>query len=99
MRKIQQDVTKMLTQDQVTIREMARFVGKAVATVCAFPLAPLHYRVLQFRINAVPPAPYQQGNLASWYNTKVRLDEQSRADLRWWTLLDRKIIESPIWQP
>ena len=55
---------------------------------------------IQFRMNAVHPAPYQQGNLASWYNTKVRLDEQSWADLRWWTLLDRKIIiESPIRQP
>ena len=33
MRKIQQDATRILAQDQVWLREIARFVGKVVALV------------------------------------------------------------------
>ena len=101
MRKIQQDAAKILSQDQVTVRELARFVGKAVATVRALPMAPLHYRALQFQMNAVLPAQDQDTGILimNKYNTKVHLDEESRADLRWWKLLDRRLIESPILLP
>ena len=71
MRKIQHDATKILSQDQVTVQELARFVGKAVATVRALPLAPLHYRALQLQMNAVLPAQYQGVGLLNHkkYNT------------------------------
>ena len=98
MRKIQQDATKILSQDQVTVRELVRFVGKAVATVRALPLAPLHHRALQFQMNAILTAPYQGAGLPGHekYNMRVLLDEASRADLRWWKLLDRRRSGSPI---
>ena len=69
-----------------------------VATVWALPLAPLHYRALQFQMNAILPAPYQGAGLLGHekYNTRVLLDEASRADLRWWKLLDRRRSGSPI---
>ena len=74
------------------VQELARFVGKAVATVQALPLATLHYRALQFQINAVLPAPYQGTGPPNRkkYNTRVLLHGESRANLRWWKLLDRK---------
>ena len=97
--EIQQDATRILSQEQVTVRELARFVGKAVATVRAFPLVPLHYRALQFQMNAALPAPYLDAGLPSKYNTKVILNEESRVDLRWWKLLDRRMIGSPILPP
>ena len=84
MRKIQQDATKMLTQDQVTIREMARFVGKAVATVHAFPLAPLHYRALQFRMNAVPPSspiPARESSILVQHKSATGRTEQGRFEM------------------
>ena len=56
MRKIQQISNKILMHDQVIEREMARFVGKAVATVHTLPMAPLHYRAIQFKMNVVPSA-------------------------------------------
>ena len=43
LRKIKQDARRMFDCPQVTVREVARFVGKAVATLRAIPLAPLHY--------------------------------------------------------
>ena len=46
MRKIQQDATRIITREQVQLRDVARFVGKVVAIVRAFPTAPLHYRAL-----------------------------------------------------
>ena len=97
-RENEQDATKILSQGQVTVREPARFIGKAVATVRALPLAPLHYRALQFQMNAILPAPYQGARLPGHekYNTRVLLDETSRADLRWWKLLDRRRSGSPI---
>ena len=69
---------------------------KAVATVWALPMAPLHYIALQFQMNAVLPAQDQDAGILSKYNTKVHLDEESRADFE---VVDRRMIELPILPP
>jgi len=46
LRKIQQLTQHLLYQQQVTVREAARYVGKALASMRAIWQAPLHYRTL-----------------------------------------------------
>ena len=55
LRNIRQDARRMLDCPQVTVREVASFVGKAVAILRAIPLAPLHYRALQMLMNSIFP--------------------------------------------
>jgi len=54
-RKIQQDARRLLTKSQVSVRELAQFMGKVTATTRALPTAPLNYRALQFLMNSVHP--------------------------------------------
>ena len=51
----------MLDQQSVSVREIARFVGKTTATMKAIPLAPLHYRALQSLMNSVLPPELHSG--------------------------------------
>ena len=51
----------MLDQESVSVREIARFVGKITATKRAIPLAELHYRALQMLMNSVLPLNYTRG--------------------------------------
>ena len=43
LRKIKQDARQILDRSMVTVREVGRFMEKAVATLRAVPLASLHY--------------------------------------------------------
>ena len=55
LRKVQQLAQHLLCQQTVSVRELARFVGKTSASQRAIWQAPLHYRALQFLINSVVP--------------------------------------------
>ena len=55
LRKIHQDAPHLLHQTTVSVRELARFVGKTSATTRAIQAAPLHYRALQSLMNSVLP--------------------------------------------
>jgi len=44
LRKIKQDVRRLLIQSTLSIGKVAQFLGKATATLRALPTAPLHYR-------------------------------------------------------
>ena len=54
LRKVQQ-LAQHLHQQSVSVRDLARFVGKVSASTRAIWQAPLHYRALQFSINSVTP--------------------------------------------
>jgi len=72
MRKIQQDARRLLTKSQVSVRELAQFVGKATATILALPTATLHYRALQFLMNSVHPTEDDlQEGVTTKFNTVV----------------------------
>ena len=88
-RKIQQDARRMLDQESVSVREIARFVGKTTATTRAIPLAPLHYRALQMLMNSVLPLNYTQEEISIKYETVVSLTPASRADLEWWITFEK----------
>ena len=69
--KIQQDARRMLLQTFISVKEIARFVGKTTATMRAIPLAPLHYRALQMKTNSVLPLNYSQEEISNKYDTML----------------------------
>jgi len=93
MRKIQQDARQLLTQSIVSIRQVAQFVGKATAPLRALSTAPLHYRALQRLMNSVTP-PQDSLPTPKRFNAVVQLDSTSKADLNWWTMLEKKTISA-----
>ena len=99
MRKIQQDFNRLLAQQSVSVQQIAQFVGKATATLRALPTAPLHYRALQFQMNSVAPADYTQEGTADKFNTIVQLNTENKADLTWWSSLNREDSSTPVVPP
>ena len=95
LRKIRQDARHLLHQTTVTVRDLARFVGKTSATVRAIQAAPLHYRSLQYLMNSVvaPPPPQPA---AEKFKAQVKLSAEAVADLTWWTELSPRANGAPI---
>jgi len=95
LRKIQQLAQRLLYQQSVSVRDMARFVGKASASMRAIWQAPLHYRALQFLINSVTPESLGQTEQATMkFNANLNLTKEAESSLRWW---DQKVpIQPPI---
>ena len=98
-RKIQQDARRMLDQESVSVREIARFVCKTTATTRAILLAPLHYRALQMLMNSVLPLNYTQEEISIKYETVVSLTPASRADLEWWITFENVPLGAPVCPP
>ena len=61
----------MLDQQSVSVREIARFVDKTIATMRAIPLVPLYYRALQSLMNTVLPLNYIQEDAQEEIFTKI----------------------------
>ena len=99
LRKIRQDARRMLDCPQVTVREVARFVGKAVSTLRAIPLAPLHYRALQMLMNSVLPLNYTLEEVNKKYETFLTLTAACKADLTWWVSLEQSHLGTPVCPP
>ena len=81
LRKIQQDASWLMTQQIVSVREIAHFVGKTIAIIRAVPTAPLHYRALQLIMNSVVPQNYTQEEITRKFDTSLQLDQASKGDL------------------
>lgn len=89
----------MLEQQSVSVREVARFVGKTTVTMRAIPLAPLHYRALQSLMNSVLPLNYTQEEISTKYKTIVPLTPASKADLEWWVVLEKAPLGALVCPP
>ena len=99
LRKIQQLAHHILHQQNVSVRDLARFVGKVSALVRAIWQAPLHYRALQFAINSVAPEEplMETEDIALKFNANLSLTREAVDNLSWWTALDRKVLmHSPL---
>ena len=99
LRKIQQLAQHLLHQPSVSVRDLARFVGKASASTRAIWQAPLHFRALQFLINSVPLENHHMGteNIAQKFRTNLTLTKEAKDNLKWWCALDRKVrMQSPL---
>ena len=99
LRKIQQDARHLQDRESVSVREIARFVGKATATMIANPLTPLHYRALQLLMNSVLPLNYTQEEISTKYETVVTLTPASKKDLERWIDLKKAPLEAPVYHP
>jgi len=89
MRKIQQDARTLSQCQSVSIRDLARFVGKTSASTKAIWQAPLHYRAIQAMINSVSGVEPSLVSKVSRFNVTLQLTAQAMKDLRWWMALDR----------
>ena len=91
----------MLDRPTTTVRDVARFVEKAVATLRAIPLAPPHYRSLQLLMNSVLPLNYTQEEpeVNKKYDTILTLTTVSKADLSWWASLEQSHLGTPVCPP
>ena len=98
LRKIQQDARGLLQQHQsVTVRDLARFVGKTTASCKAIWQAPLHYRGIQALMNSVSPEGEDNSALTGRFNIRLPLSEEARQDLLWWVSLDRTVpLQAPL---
>ena len=93
------DARHLLDRESVSVREIARFVGKATATIKAIPLAPLHYIALQLLMNSVIPLNYTQEEISTKYEAVVTLPPASKKDLVWWIDLKKAPLGAPVYHP
>ena len=68
----------------MSVRELARFVGKTSATTRAIQAAPLHYRALQSLMNSALP-PDTPHLAVEKFRNQVELSPAARKDLTWWS--------------
>ncbi len=69
--------TQIMSLKEVTVRDIARLIGKLTASIQAIFPAPLHYRQLQSLKNK---ALQSKGT----YDTLVSLNQACREELQWW---------------
>ena len=97
LRKIQQDARGLLLHQSVTVRDLARFVGKTTASCKAIWQAPLHYRGIQALMNSVSSEAEDNSAPIGWFNIRLPLSEEARQDLLWWVSLDRTVpLQAPL---
>lgn len=76
--KIQKLGCDLLQSSEVSIRDLARFIGNLVAVEPAFAYAPLYYKRLEiFRNDALH---LYKGN----YDAKIVLSKICKGDIIWW---------------
>ena len=92
VKKMQQDARALLQRHSVSVRDLARFMGKVTATRRAIWQAPLYYRALQRMINSVVPIDQPLPARASKFNTTLHLTIDAEKELSWWISLDRSLM-------
>jgi len=99
LRKLKQ-LAQHLHQQNVTVREIARFVGKASMATRAVWQAPLHYRALQFSTNLASWENHSvetEVDISTKFDTYLTLNTKAQNDLKWWCTLDKKVqLQSPL---
>lgn len=76
LNKIRNLASNLLSKP-VTLRSLSSFVGLVVSIKLAVPLAPIHFRALQFNQN-------EYLKLGHGWDSNVPLDSDSINNLRWW---------------
>lgn len=75
--QIKKEALKLLNQDRVSARTLARLLGKMSAAILAVYPAPLHYRSLQNLKH--------RAMRAAGYDGSLRISSEARQDLLWWS--------------
>ena len=81
--KIVQDCSRVLAREKLTVRCLARLIGRMSAATQAIMPAPLFYRGLQGLKNAAFKS-------SQSYDTEITLSPEARQDAMWWTNEVRK---------
>ena len=77
--KIAELARRLLERTNITILDLASFIGNLVAADPAVPLGPLHYKFLEIERNELLTE--HIGN----YDTKISLSSRARQDIEWWS--------------
>lgn len=80
--RIEQDCREAMSQSQITVRDLARMIGRMTAATQAILPAPLHFRALQFLKNEV----FQRHQS---FEAMTHLNEEAEKDLTWWMEMRR----------
>ena len=101
LRKIQQLAQHLLYQSRVSVRDLARFVGKTSVATRAIWQTPLHFRALQFLMNSVAPEGHsvasEEASNCEKFSTNLTLTKEARNNLNWWCAFDRMLtMQSPL---
>ena len=75
--KILAQCRKILSQDQLTVRDLASLLGKFTDSIQAFFQAPLHYRLLQKEKHAALKQNHS-------FDSLRKLSQAAKAEIRWW---------------
>ena len=76
--ELRETCTALLAETSPSIREVARVIGKIVATFPAVQYGPLHYRRIES--DKVKALKANRGH----YDRRMKLSQGARLDLRWW---------------
>ena len=89
-----QSLGKLILDSQnITIRNLARFIGLIVSFFDAFPLGKLHFRMLEIEKTKA----LQNSN--NDFNAHVTLDEHVRSEIQWWLSKSPEEFTSSIQPP
>lgn len=91
--KIKKLALQLLKSKQVTIQDLAQFIGNLVAAEPGVPMAALHYKPLEIVRNRGLKLS------AGDYSAAVTLDQDARAEITWWVcniMTAEKQVETPI---
>ena len=87
----------------MSVRKLAKFVGKTTATVKALPTVPLHYRALKRLMRSVSPKVSQSvchhSEMTAKFSMQVQLLPNARANLTWWVELTLEKMGTAIIPP
>ena len=75
--RIEAEAGQVLAKEEASARQLAQLIGRMSAAILAIYAAPLHYRSLQ--------ALKHKALAKSGYDGMVRLSQEAKEDLRWWT--------------
>ena len=78
IKKITEACKNILSQEQVTVRDLSKVIGQLVAAARAVLPAPLHYRKMQ--MTQISSLLKNQRN----YGAQMSLNEECREELKWW---------------
>ena len=75
--RIEAEAGQVLAKEEASARQLAQLIGRMSAAILAIYPAPLHYRSLQ--------ALKHKALARSGYDGMIRLSQEAKEDLRWWT--------------
>ena len=81
-----------LIKEKPSLRDLSSFIGLINSFCPSFPLAPLHFRNLQFLLNYYL-------KISHCWDSKITIDQSSLSELMWWKDYKSSLPSAPIHKP